>query len=120
MQTYFLTAPALGITAGAMVGGKVMNYGRRMPLIIFNLVGAGSCLLSVFDDFYLCLTGRVMFGVATGVLITIAPRVIQETIPDQHFDKGFGAMTNVGIDIVVLTSTIMVMFLPKLNKKKTN
>ena len=29
-------------------------------------------------------------------------------------------MTNVGIDIVVLSSTIMVMFLPKLNKKKTN
>ena len=29
-------------------------------------------------------------------------------------------MTNVGIDVVVLTSTVMVMFLPKLNKKKTN
>lgn len=82
MQTYFLTAPALGITFGAMVGGKIMNYGRRMPLIIFNIIGAGACILSVFDDYYVCITGKILFGIATGVLITIAPRVIQETIPD--------------------------------------
>jgi predicted MFS family arabinose efflux permease len=71
-----LTAPALGITAGAMIGGKVMSYGRRVPLIVFNLVGAGACLLSVFDDYYLCMLGKVLFGLSTGVLITIAPRVI--------------------------------------------
>jgi primosomal protein N' len=115
-----MTAPALGITFGAMIGGKVMNKGRRMPMIVFNLIGACACILSVFDEYYISLTGKVLFGMCTGVLITIAPRVIQETIPDQHFDKGFGAMTNVGIDIVVLTSTVMVMYLPKLNKKKTN
>ena len=63
-----MTAPALGITFGAMLGGKVMNYGRRLPMIVFNLIGAGSCILSVFDDYYLCLLGKVMFGVSTGVL----------------------------------------------------
>ena len=82
MQTYFLTAPALGITFGAMMGGKVMAYGRRMPMIVFNGVGAAACILSVFDDYYVCLTGKILFGMCTGVLITIAPRVIQETIPD--------------------------------------
>jgi hypothetical protein len=39
---------------------------------------------------------------------------LEETIPAEYFDRyGFGAMTNIGVDIIVLTNTIMVMFMPK-------
>ena len=120
MQTYFLSAPAMGITAGAMFGGKALKYGRKKPMILFNIIGIGACICSVFENYYIMLGGKIVFGVAAGVLVTIGPRVIQETVPAQHFDKGFGAMTNVGIDILVLANTVLIMTMPKLDKKKNN
>ena len=40
------------------------------------------------------------------------------TIPPEYFTAyPFGAMTNVGVDIIVLTNTIMVLFMPKAGHK---
>ena len=48
------------------------------------------------------MVGKFFFGVAVGGLITLAPRIIEETIPVQYFDFGYGAMTMICIDIFII------------------
>lgn len=118
MMKYFLMAPSLGIMVGAAIAAKMLKTGRRKALLLFTLVGAVGSFLSVFDEYFLMVFGKFLFGVGAGVCITVAPRVLEETIPHKYFDKyGFGAMTNVGVDIMILTATILVMFMPKKGHK---
>ena len=48
------------------------------------------------------MAGKFMFGVAVGGLITLAPRIIEETVPVSHFDFGYGAITMVCIDVFIV------------------
>lgn len=110
--------PSLGIIAGATIAGKMLKTGRRKAFLLFCLVGALGSFLSVFDEYFLMLFGKFLFGMGAGVCITVAPRVLEETIPPKYFDRyGFGAMTNVGVDVMILTATIMVMIMPKKGHK---
>ena len=113
MTTFFLAAPTGGITFGSMFGAAMMKSGRRLPLVLFNIVGMGGCVLSIFDNFAIMMIGKFLFGMAAGVLIAVAPRMLEETIPHDILDKGFGATTNIGVDTLSLTSTIFMMFMPK-------
>tara|TARA_B110000285_G_scaffold222879_1_gene277619 strand:- start:1096 stop:1959 length:864 start_codon:yes stop_codon:yes gene_type:complete len=63
------------------------------------------------------MLGKLFFGMGAGVLIAVAPRILEETIPANLIDSGFGAMTNVGVDVMSLTSTIFIMFMPKKGEK---
>ena len=47
MNTFFLAAPTLGITLGSTFGSGMMKTGRRLPVILFNLVGILGCFLSI-------------------------------------------------------------------------
>jgi MFS family permease len=113
MNKYFLMAPSLGIICGATIAGKMLKTGRRLAFLTFPLVGGIGSFLSVFDEYFIMMLGKFLFGVGAGVCITVAPRVLEETIPPKYFDKyGFGAMTNVGVDVMILTATIMTMLMP--------
>jgi len=113
MNKYFLIAPTIGITLGATIAGNMMKNGRRTAFLIFPLVAIIGSIMSVIDNYFVMIVGKILFGVGAGVCITVAPRVLEETIPHEYFDKyGFGAMTNVGVDIMILVNTIMVLFMP--------
>ena len=118
---------SLGI--GGVVGGKMLNSGRRMPMILMNILGIIGCFLSIYPNFYVLLAGRACYCIAAGVLIVIVPRILEETIPTKYtpeggvetnyYDKGFGASTNLAIDGLIMINTILVMVMPKaLNPKE--
>ena len=54
---------------------------------------------------YLIITGRMIFGVCTGVFMTAGPRMLDETVPS-HLIGTFGNYTNIfanlGMMIVLL------------------
>jgi len=50
-------------------------------MMILNVVGIVGCLLSVVDQYYIMMIGKFLFGLAVGGLITLTPRIIEETIP---------------------------------------
>ena len=118
MSTYFLAVPTAGISIGSMFGASMMKSGRRLPLILFNIVGMVGCVLSIIDNYAIMILGKFLFGMGAGVLIAVAPRMLEETIPHEIFDKGFGAMTNIGVDTLSLTCTIFMIFLPKKESPK--
>jgi MFS family permease len=118
MKKYFLMAPSMGIIAGATIAGKMMKTGRRTAFLFFPIVGGVGSLLSVFDSYLIMMVGKFLFGVGAGVCITVAPRIMEETIPSKYFTKYyFGAMTNIGLDTMILAATIMTMFMPKKSNK---
>lgn len=112
-------APTIGISLGSTFGSAMMTTGRRLPVIIFNLVGIVGCILSVQNHYLIMMLGKVFFGMGAGVLIAVAPRILEETIPADLIDRGFGAMTNVGVDAMSLTSTIFIIFMPKKGGKNS-
>jgi MFS family permease len=114
MTKYYLIVPTVGITLGATISGSMMKTGRRKALLIFPLIGAIGSILSVINSYPVMMLGKFLFGLGAGACITVAPRVLEETVPSEFFDKyGFAAMTNLGVDIMILINTIMVLFMPK-------
>jgi MFS family permease len=114
MNKYFLIAPTIGITLGATIAGVMLKSGRRKAMLVFPLIGVLGSVLSVLDSYTVMILGKFLFGLGAGVCITVAPKVLEETIPPEYFDKfGFGAMTNVGVDIMILLNTIMVLLMPQ-------
>ena len=81
MTTYFLAAPTIGISIGASFGSSMMLTGRRLPVMIFNIVGMVGCYLSTIDNYFVMMLGKLFFGMGAGVLIAVAPRILEETIP---------------------------------------
>ena len=90
-----------------------MKYGRKWILVSFNLIGIVGSIMSIFPHYKLIILGRFIYGIGAGGLISIAPRMIQETIPNELFDRGFSATTNTAIDIFILLNTLMLNNLPQ-------
>lgn len=57
--------------------------------------------------------GRAVFGFACGVLICATPKVIDETIPSNLIDKGFGASTNIVINLAFMLVMILALGMPE-------
>lgn len=67
-----------------------------------DLIGLTGTILSIVDQFYVMMIGKFLFGIAVGGLLTLTPRIIEETVPVQHFESGYGSMTMIGIDIYMI------------------
>ena len=103
----------MALSIGAVVGGKMLNSGRRCAMIVMNIVGILGSLMSIYPNYFVLIAGRILYGMSAGVLIAAVPRIIEETIPEDKFDLGFGALTNISIDVLVMINSILVMFMPK-------
>lgn len=103
----------MALSLGAIVGGKMLSSGRRPAMIIMNIVGIVGSLMSVYPNYFVLIGGRVLYGMSAGVLIAAVPRILEETIPEEKFDLGFGAVTNIAIDVLVIINSVIVMFMPK-------
>ena len=85
---------------------------RRKPILVFNVVLIIASLLSIYDDFNVICFGRLLFGFANGVLLAAAPKIIEETVPVNIQDYGFGTSTNVMINIGIMINFILGTLVP--------
>ena len=109
-NTLISSSAIVGVFFGSLVGGKVVQYGRRRALMIFNIIAALSCALTmVLDLWYICL-GRFTFGLSCGVFIIAGPKMVDETIPEKYLGI-FGTATNLflsaGITVAILMGAIL-------------
>jgi MFS family permease len=111
-KTLISTASVLGISIGAIVGGKIIAYGRRKSVLIFDLLGIIGSVLSIIENFYVILVGRLMYGFAAGVLVTACPKIVEETVPSAYMDLGYGISTNLGINLFVMISLLSGLIIP--------
>ena len=82
-----------------------------------NWVGLAGSLLSLILDFKVMVLGRFIFGFSSGVLLCVAPKILQETIPPKLMDKGFGASTNIILNLCGFCMLVMAMGMPEEKEK---
>ena len=75
--------------------------------MIFNIVGLIASILSVISNFYVICVGRFIFGMSAGVLIAVAPRMLEETVPHDIYCSGFGASINTATDVLILINLLI-------------
>lgn len=70
-----------------------------MTFIGFNILGIGACLLSVINSYSTVIIGRFIYGFVAGVMLNITPKMLLETIPMDVYNAGYGASTNLVIEL---------------------
>lgn len=57
--------------------------------------------------------GRFVFGFSCGVLICTTPKAIDETVPSDLIDKGFGTSTNIIINLSFMMVAVLSLGMPE-------
>ena len=66
---------------GALSGGRMIPYGRRLSMIITSLIGIVGTGFTLIENYSILLLGRVILGFSAGTLGTIVIRMIGEYVP---------------------------------------
>ncbi len=64
-----------------------MKIGRRNAFILASLVAMFGTITQLIHGYWFLILGRTFYGLGIGVLSIIAPRFIEETIPDKLLSK---------------------------------
>lgn len=107
------TSALVGIAIGNIFGGDFVKNGRRKTIIQFNILGAIATCFTLVLDFYSMCFGRMVFGFASGILSCATPKMLDETVPANLMDKGFGTSTNILINLAFFVVLIMAMGMPE-------
>lgn len=98
---------------GAVSGGLIMQIGRRRTLFISLFIGIMGNLLTInVLSFIMVNIGRFLFGYASGLMTTIVPRYMGETLPD-HLSAGLIAGFIAAQAFGALISNLFVFLLPE-------
>ena len=91
---------------GALSGGKMIPYGRRLSMILTSVCGMIGVSLCLIEYFTLFLIGRVIFGFAAGAQGTIVIRMIKEYVPTSKTSKyvAIFAVSQCSASFIALTS----------------
>ena len=54
-----------------------------MSLIIANLIGAVGVAITLYQNLYTFIIGRLIYGFTIGVIQAIAPRFVLSTVPEE-------------------------------------
>ena len=73
----------------------------------FNVIGILACLLSCVNTYITVIIGRFIYGITGGIMLSLTPKMLLETIPQDIYNKGYGASTS----FVIHAFTMFDMFL---------
>ena len=96
-----------GVAAGSIVGGPLIKFGKRRMIIMTNIFVIITSLMSLPKNWPLMIISRFLFSFFAGVHVAMTPKILDETIPDHLMDYGFGASTNVFINVFLMIEMLM-------------
>jgi MFS family permease len=70
-----------------------ITRGRRICLIVFNLLAAMAVSMTLVLNLHMIIIGRFLFGFCCGVFSVAGPKMLDETVPVNLISK-FGTATN--------------------------
>ncbi len=93
----------LGAAVGALSSGSLTNYGKKKCIHFANIVLIIGCLLTLFQNIYIVVIGRLIFGLAAGSFTVFVPSFINELTPIEL--KGpYGSATQLMVTFGLLVS----------------
>ena len=104
-SSWFASLIAIGAVIGGPIGGMfVGKMGRKRTLLASNLpLGVGWFLIIFGNEIWFVLCGRILTGVAMGMISLAAPLYIAEVTHPKHrgmIGAGFQLFVTVGIFLV--------------------
>ncbi|CDJ40285.1 facilitative glucose transporter, putative [Eimeria tenella] len=101
------TAVFIGLTFGCLLAGPVTNFGRRVALILTNLLFlVSSALAAAAEGVASLFLARLYQGLAVGLATVCVPMYISEFTPDSS--RGFyGTLHQLLITIGILVATLL-------------
>ena len=69
---------------GALFGGPFMKIGRRNCILLTNIVVIVASAMCFFDNYYVFLIGRFLFGASAGLFSLFCPKFLAETSPTEY------------------------------------
>jgi len=101
-----------GVALGCIVGGKLIQFGKRRVIIVLNFLEILASIMCIFLNWPLMLAGRTLFSIIAGLIVAVTPKILGETIPAHLIDYGFGASTNVMINVAIMSTMLLGMGYP--------
>ena len=100
------------MAVGSIMGGYLIQNGRKRMVILFNIFSIISCILSLIKNTTCICIGRVLFGICSGVFMCATPKILDETIPVHLIEYGYGQSTNICVNVYVMVSLLLSLGMP--------
>ena len=107
-----------GMCVGSTFGGKLIQIGRVKILFISAVIGIIGCAMTlVFLDndkvlsLYLLLTGRVLYGISTGLIAVAFPRYMDEMLPSNIISV-YGGLYCFSFALATIIAYLLALGLP--------
>lgn len=110
-NTLISAAGIFGIVTGSLVGGKFITKGRRLALIVFNVLAAVATSFTMILNLPCIIIGRYFFGFCCGVFSVAGPKMLDETVPI-HLNSSFGTATNTFLSGGIMVALLLGIILP--------
>ena len=110
-HTVIGSSAVLGAAIGSFAGGKLIQFGRRRMMLIFNFLAIIAVGLTLFLNVYSICFGRLLCGFCGGIFGVALPRMIEETVPSNLLGH-FGIVTNLSVNTGGLVAILMGAGLP--------
>lgn len=110
-NTIISSAAIFGIVTGSLTGGKLIQNGRRIAIIQFNVLAALSVSMTMFLNLPLIVIGRFCFGFCCGVFSVAGPKMLDETVPIS-LSSSFGTASNSFLSCGIMIALLLGVGLP--------
>ena len=99
----------IGVTVGAVLSGWLARQSIRKTFVGLNMLGIVGCVISCINTYSTVILGRFVYGCVGGVMISLTPKMLQQTIPMDIYNKGFGASTSFVIEAYRVIDLMLAM-----------
>jgi len=80
-QSLFGSSGILGLAIGSQLASYLMKLGRKNTLLISSFIGLAGVGLEMIEKIPTIVTGRVIYGIASGIYSVCVGRYVEETVP---------------------------------------
>jgi MFS family permease len=99
----------IGVTIGSVASGQLARASITKTFIGLNILGVLGCVVSCVNTYSTVILGRFVYGCVGGVMISLTPKMLQQTIPMDIYNRGYGASTNLVIEAYRVVDLFLVM-----------
>ena len=111
MESIVGSSATLTLMIGSYVAGYLMKSGRRRVLILASFIGSIGAAITIYQNIYSIIIGRLIYGFSCGLIAITMPRVMEETIPGEWMGM-FGGLYCLSFAFATLVAYAMAVFLP--------
>ena len=101
----------LTLMLGSYIAGHLIKKGRRNVLIYAGVIGILGAAITIYQQFWSIILGRLIYGLSCGFIAISMPRTMEETIPNKWVGM-FGGLYCLSFALATMIAYFMAYFLP--------